>query len=269
MHHDFKLLPNGNIITLVAELKTPADMAAAGFRPNILQPGGDGNIEPDSVVEIQPILPNGGQIVWQWHVWDHLVQNYSSTANNYGTPAAHPELVNPNASYPQLIASFWNHMNSIDYNADLDQIMLSVRGNSEMWIIDHSTTTAQAAGHTGGKYGKGGDLLYRWGNPSMYSAGTSSAEILFQQHDAQWIASGLPDAGNVLIYNDGVKRPGGNYSSADEFVSPVDASGNYSPDYRRGIWPKQLAWTYAGSGANAVLRAGYRRRHSACPTGTR
>jgi len=247
MHHDFKQLPNGNIITLVAELKTPADMAAAGFRPNMLQPGGDGNIEPDGVVEIQPIYPNGGQIVWQWHVWDHLVQNYASTANNYGNPAAHPELIDPNAAYPQAIPAFWNHMNSIEYNADLDQIMLSVRGNSEFWIIDHSTTTAQAAGHTGGRYSKGGDLLYRWGNPRMYSTGTMANEILFQQHDAAWIPTEYPDAGNVTIFNNGVNRTGGNYSSIDEMVLPVDASGNYPLTAGSAWGPQQLLSTYTAN----------------------
>jgi hypothetical protein len=65
-------------------------------------------------------------------------------------------------------------MNSIDYNPDLDQIALSVKGNSEAWIIDHGTTTAQAAGHTGGRRGQGGDLLYRWGNPLTYRAGTAN-----------------------------------------------------------------------------------------------
>ena len=128
--------------------------------------------------------------------------------------------------------------------------MLSVRGNSEIWVIDHSTTTAQAAGHTGGKYGKGGDLLYRWGNPQMYSAGTAANEMNFQQHDAQWIAPGLPDAGNILFFNDGVNRPAGLYSSVDEFVPPVDASGNY-PALATGAayGPQQLAWTYFGTGS--------------------
>jgi hypothetical protein len=37
-----------------------------------------------------------------------------------------------------------------------------------LWVIDHQTTTAQAASHTGGRYNKGGDLLYRWGNPQTY-----------------------------------------------------------------------------------------------------
>jgi len=53
-------------------------------------------------------------------------------------------------------------MNAIDYNVQFDQILLSVRGNSEIWVIDHGTTTAEAAGHTGGTYNRGGDLLYRW-----------------------------------------------------------------------------------------------------------
>jgi uncharacterized protein (TIGR03437 family) len=251
MHHDFKQLPNGNVIALMVETKTPADMLAAGLMPGILQPGGDGNLAPDAVIEIQPVYPTGGNIVWEWHVWDHLVQNYDSTKSNYGNPAAHPELVDPNASYPpHQIPEFWNHMNSIDYNPATDQIMLSVRGNSEIWVIDHSTTTAQAAGHTGGKYGKGGDLLYRWGNPQMYSAGTAANEMNFQQHDAQWIVPGLPDAGDILFFNDGVNRPAGLYSSVDELVPTVDANGNY-PALATGAayGPQQLAWTYFGTGS--------------------
>ena len=53
-------------------------------------------------------------------------------------------------------------MNAVDYNAEFDQLMISVHNLSEVWIIDHSTTTAEAAGHTGGRSGKGGDILYRW-----------------------------------------------------------------------------------------------------------
>ena len=64
-------------------------------------------------------------------------------------------------------------MNSVAYHPELDQIVLSVLGFSEIWIIDHGTTTAEAAGHTGGRSGKGGDLLYRWGNPRAYRAGSA------------------------------------------------------------------------------------------------
>jgi len=123
-------------------------------------------------------------------VWDHLIQDYDPTRDNYGVVADHPELVDVNGwvEAGKSIHPFWNHMNSIDYNPDEDQIVLSVRGSSELWVIDHSTTSAEAAGHTGGRSGKGGDLLYRWGNPETYDA--PGSQMLFDQHDAQWIEPG-------------------------------------------------------------------------------
>lgn len=241
IHHDFKVLPSGNIIALLVERKTQAEVLAAGFNPSLLT---DTFLLPDAIVEIEPIRPKGGRVVWEWHVWDHLIQNFDHAKNNYGDPAAHPELVDPNAS-PRKLATFWNHMNSIDYNAEFDQIALSVRGNSEAWVIDHSTTTAQAAGHAGGKYGKGGDPLYRWGNPQMYYAGKSADQMLYEQHDVQWIEPGRTGAGDMLVFNNGVNRPGGNYSSADEFTPAVDAGGNYTLTAGASS-PKQLTWTYAG-----------------------
>ncbi len=247
LHHDFKPLPNGNVIALLVETKTPAQMAAAGMRPDILQSGAT-NLYPDAVVEIEPIKPSGGRIVWEWHVWDHLVQNYDSSKSNYGTPSAHPELVDPNASYPSRIAAFWNHMNSVDYNADLDQIILSVRGSSEVWVIDHSTTSAESAGHTGGKYGKGGDLLYRWGNPALYGQGRAADRMLFEQHDAQWIAAGRTGAGRILVYSNGENRPGGEYTTVDEFAPPVNANGVYALA-GSAYGPSQMSWSYAGAGS--------------------
>ena len=65
----------------------------------------------------------------------------------------------------------------------LDQIVLSNHNLSEIWIIDHSTTTLEAASHSGGNSGKGGDLLYRWGNPQAYDQGTGADQLLnHQQH---------------------------------------------------------------------------------------
>ena len=66
------------------------------------------------------------------------------------------ELVDPNGGAVGKIQQFWNHVNGIDYNADLDQIMISVRGNSELLVLDHSTTTAESRSHAGGRQGKGG-----------------------------------------------------------------------------------------------------------------
>ena len=247
IHHDFKRLPNGNVIALLVERKSQAEVLAAGFKPDLLQ---NDYLLPDAVVEIEPVRPKGGRIVWEWHVWDHLIQSYDATKANYGRPAEHPELVDPNAS-PRKIPAFWNHMNSIDYNAELDQILLSVRGNSEVWVIDHSTTKSEAAGHVGGRSGKGGDLLYRWGNPQMYGAGKAADQKLFEQHDAQWIEAGRSGAGHMLVFNNGVNRPGGNLSSTDEFAVPLDSYGGYERSGSTAYAPSQLDWTYAelkGSG---------------------
>ena len=242
-HHDIKRLPNGNIIMLVVEKKTLAEIIAAGFdtskfqEPDLWQKQ---MMLPDCVVEIQPTLPYGGIVVWEWHVWDHLIQSFDPTKSNYGTPGAHPELIDCAGNHLNL-PLFWNHMNSIDYNPAFDQIALSVRGNSEVWIIDHSTSTAQAQSHSGGVHGKGGDLLYRWGNPITYAVGTINDEKYFQQHDVEWVKEGCPGAGDLTCFNNGVGR---NYSTIDEIAPPVDASGNYSFVSGSSFGPASLAWTY-------------------------
>jgi len=245
-HHDIAILPNGNILMLVVEKKTYAEVLAAGFNPDLLNP----DIEqqdvmlPDAVYEIERAGTNSANVVWEWRVWDHLIQDFDPARDNYGVVADHPELVDPNGwieGDKNQINAFWNHMNSINYNAALDQIVLSVRGSSELWVIDHSTTSAEAAGHAGGLYGKGGDLLYRWGNPVTYDAGTEADQMLFDQHDAQWIDADCPGAGNMLIFNNGLGR---NYSSVDEIAVPVDENGSY-PLASGAAWgPAELAWTY-------------------------
>jgi len=222
------------------ELKTGAEAIAAGRNPSRLS---DGELWADHVIEVAPTGTYGGTIVWEWHSWDHLVQDYDAAKANYGVVADHPELIDIN--YFQTPGADWHHINAIDYNADLDQIVLSVRNFSEIWIIDHSTTTSEAAGHTGGNSGMGGDLLYRWGNPQTYDAGSAGDQQLFGQHDAEWIADGLPGAGNILIFNNGQGRPGGDASSVDEIVPPLLPNGTYSNSSAYG--PPAPAWSYAAS----------------------
>jgi hypothetical protein len=243
-HHDIERLPNGNVLLIAWEYKSQAEAIAAGRNPARLN---DGELWPDHIVEIEPDGPTGGNIVWEWHVWDHLIQDYDPTKDNYGIVADHPELVDINyhvAPGPNAGQADWNHTNAVDYNESLDQIILSVHGFSEIWIIDHSTTTEEAAGHTGGNSGRGGDLLYRWGNQEAYDRGTVSDRRLFRQHDARWIESGFPGAGNILIFNNGQNRPEGNYSSVDEIVPPVDEFGDYylAPDSAYG--PAGASWSY-------------------------
>jgi hypothetical protein len=125
-----------------------------------------------------------------------------------------------------------------------DQIVLSVHNFSEIWVIDHSTTTAEASGHTGGNSGMRGDLLYRWGNPGAYDRGGSGDRELFAQHDSQWIEPDCPGAENILIFNDGGGRPGGNYSSVDEIEPPVDEYGDYELEPDSPYGPAGILWSY-------------------------
>jgi hypothetical protein len=241
-HHDVALMPNGNVLMIAWDFLTPADAIAQGRNPALTS----GNLfSPDSIIEVEPDPANGsGNIVWEWHVWDHLVQQFDATKPNYGVIDQHPELVNLN--YPPFAPGNgdWNHVNSIDYNADLDQILVSSHNQNEIWIIDHSTTTAEAASHTGGTHGRGGDLLYRWGNPRAYRHGPSSLQMLFGQHDAQWIDEGLPGEHDILIFNNGAGRPTEPYSSIDQLTPPIDAAGDYAYTSGTPYGPTSLSWIY-------------------------
>jgi hypothetical protein len=237
LHHDFKPMPNGHILALMVERKSREEAIAAGFDSRMLR---DEFLVPDAVVEIEPLYPKGGKIVWEWHVWDHLIQNTDRAKPNYGDPAAHPELVDV-ACNGRATPALWNHMNSLDYNPVLDQIVLSVRGCNEIWFLDHSTTTKEAAGHSGGKHGKGGDVIYRWGNAAAYGRGSTGDKQLVQQHDAQWIPAGSPGAGHLSIFNNGYDR---GYSSIEEIVPPVDANGRYVLEAGKAYGPEKLVWHY-------------------------
>jgi hypothetical protein len=238
-HHDVEILSNGNVLLIAWENKSGADAIAAGRNPGLLK---EGALWPDYIVEVEPDGILGGNIVWQWHVWDHLIQDFDSSKPNYGELADHPELVDLNYVQNANNANAdWNHTNSVAYNKEFDQIILSVHNFNEIWIIDHSTTTEEAASHEGGNSGKGGDLLYRWGNPIVYDAGEIGDRKLNGQHDSQWIKSGYPGAGNILVFNNGTGR---NYSTVDEIVPPVDGLGNYSLVSGFAYGPAEQSWIY-------------------------
>ncbi|MBP7864773.1 MAG: aryl-sulfate sulfotransferase [Acidobacteria bacterium] len=242
-HHDACPMPNGNVLLIAWESKTRAEALAAGRKPDRVTADG---LWPDTVIEVRPTGPTTGEVVWEWHTWDHLVQDYSAARPDYGDPAAHPERVDLNYTAPGFLpaAADWMHTNGVHYNAALDQVVLSVRHFSEFWVIDHGTTPAEAAGHTGGRRGRGGDLLYRWGNPAAYGRGTTGDQVFYGQHHAHWIADGLPGAGHFLVFNNGGGRPGADYSSVDEVSPPLDATGGYLLDSGAAFGPEALTWSY-------------------------
>lgn len=223
-HHDIYPLPNGNVLVLLRELHSRASAINDGRDSLLIAGSGQWG---EQVVELQPVGTDSANIVWQWNAWDHIVQQRDATMNYYGIVADHPELININYTDGVLEPDVW-HANAIMYNAALNQVLISSRTFSEFWIVDHGTTTAQAASHTGGKQGKGGDLLYRWGNPAAYGQGTTADQMLFGQHDPSWIPAGLPNAGKIMVLNNGVGRPDGQYSTIDIITPPVDSSGAYN-----------------------------------------
>jgi hypothetical protein len=269
-HHDAIKLPNGNVLINVWEKKSSKDALAAGRRPETV---GDGYVMSGALYEVKQTGLKTGQIVWEWHVWDHLVQEFDAKQANHGDVAAHPELIDANFGNSVLAAMIarpeeleklraigyvggagrkgakpqadWLHINGVAYNPALDQIMVTVHEFNELWVIDHSTTPSEATGHTGGKSGKGGDLVYRWGNPRAYRAGTVKDQKLFGPHNTHWIAKGLPGEGHVLIFNNGMRRTGGAYSTVDEIVTPVDAQGHYPLAAGKAYGPDAAVWSYS------------------------
>ncbi|MCB0689489.1 MAG: aryl-sulfate sulfotransferase, partial [Saprospiraceae bacterium] len=198
LHHDIQPLPNGHVLLVSWELKTGEEALLQGRDPASLL---ENRLFPDYILEVSP--DSGDSVLWEWHAWDHLIQDFDETKPNYGVIAEHPELIDLNFDTREGIPD-WLHINSIDYHPQLDQIMLSVLGFDEIWIIDHSTTSEEAAGHVGGRSGQGGDLLYRWGNPMAYQQGDVSDQMLFGQHDAHWVddlAGTDPFYGQIAVFD--------------------------------------------------------------------
>jgi hypothetical protein len=236
LHHDIEPLPNGNVLMIAWEYKTKEEAIQAGCDPNGLN---SNSFWPDHIIEVKQTGPTSGEIVWEWHVWDHLIQDYDQTKNNFGIVEDHPELIDINFG---TSGADFNHINSIDYNDKLDQIVLSSRYFNEIWIIDHSTTTDEAAGHTGGNSGKGGDILYRWGNPMAYRAGDKDDQKFFAQHGSVWIEEGYTGEGNLLVFNNGDRNR--RYSTVDEIVTPLDINGNYTYVPGEAYGPDSPIWIY-------------------------
>jgi hypothetical protein len=225
-HHDFCRLPNGNVLLIVWTRVDDVDVIEAGRDPATITAG---KFWSETIIEVEPTLPSGGNIVWQWEVMDHVVQDFDNTKAHYGDPGEHPELIDLN--YPPGSAGDWIHFNCVNYNAEFDQVILTTPFFNEVWVIDHSTTTAEAASHSGGQYGRGGDLLYRWGNPEAYRQGSGTDKKLFFCHDAHWIEAGLAGAGNVLIFNNqGGLAEGRNYTTVIELTLPQNPDGSYYMD---------------------------------------
>ena len=84
IHHDFEVLPNGNILMIASEKKTKQEAINNGKNPNEINQFG---LYPTKIIEVN----QKKEIVWEWHAWDHMIQDFDSSKKNYVQVKNHPE----------------------------------------------------------------------------------------------------------------------------------------------------------------------------------
>ena len=241
-HHDVALMPNGDMLCIVWEAHTQAEGRAAG-RTTL-----NSAIWSETILQIRPTGFATFEVVWTWRLWDHLVQDANAALANYGPVAANPGRLDINLG-TVTASGDWVHMNSIDYNEARDEILFSSRTLGEVFVIDHGTTTAEAAGHTGGARGRGGDFLYRWGNPANMRRGTAADQTFNVVHSATWIPEGLAHAGDIMAFNNGDRAGTANdWSSVVQITPPRDAGGGYVVPATAAFGPASPTWTCGTAG---------------------
>ncbi len=251
-------MPNGNYLCVG---RKPADMSV--FRSYGYQNSSSNFTQQDVVVEINGFT---GAIVWQWEILDHVVQNRDPSKKAYGVIKENPRKLDINA-----IATFdWNTIesfmiNGMDYNPELDEIAISVRKLSEVVIIDHSTTTAEARGSLGGKHGHGGDAIYRYGNPQNYDQGKLTDRQLYFQHNPNWIQYG-EHKGKIMVFNNNLSTFIG-YSSVDIFDPVKNADGSYQLNAGDSFQPRIPTKAYNKITTQTDFDSGYTSGGKVLPNG--
>lgn len=262
-HHDLQPLPNGNVLVLLWRRVLKQEAMAAGRRAELLP---DGEMWDNLVYELKPNGKGGADVVWKWSVFDHLVQDADPSAANYVEDLSlHPNRMDINycpvggkaaCRNQELLKSpaaagsgktgekDWAHVNCVSYCPERDVVVMSMNIFSEIWVVDHSTTTEEAASNRGGRHGRGGDLLWRYGNPMVYRRGTRMDRVLFCQHAAQVL-----DNGNIICFNNG-RRPDRHWSSVDE-IKPKMVDGKFAQPEPGKTFEGELVWSYGPSNGKA------------------
>ncbi len=218
-HHDFELMPNGNILYISWKQLFYQEIKQLGFDTISNQ------MEKLWFECIKEYSPEFDSIVWEWCSDHHTVQEFDPSLPNYGLVDEHPDRIDINYQEFSFSREDWLHANSVAYNEELDQVALSVRNMNEVWIIDHSTTTFEATTASGGNSNKGGRILHRWGNPAAYGKGDSQSRMLFYPHNVKWINDVSNEYhGQILVYNNSIAE---GLSLGAMYNTPFDEDGNY------------------------------------------
>ena len=253
-HHEVVELPNGDFLLPAFIKKTRAEAEAAGFdvvaadacprAPDLA------TLFVDNIWVLRPrcdsagdcSLKHGYDIIWNWNLWDHKVQDDDPLKEDFvANIADHPGKVDISYIDPagglcsQYIQGAWTfgRFNALDFNADRNEVIISESLMNEIFVIG---------------YGSQADLLYRWGNPYAYGAGapfvsksSRGDQVLSFQHRVHWIATGLPGAGHVLIFNNGADWGD---SAVMEVQLPYQGNSYRQPAAGEQFDPATVVWQY-------------------------
>lgn len=208
LSHAFAHLPNGNVLALCLERKSLEEAYAKGRLPGSLPEEGvefEGLIHTGIYPEFIMEIDRNNNVVWEWHMWDHVGEGPDKWNINFHLPATTGYFANVD----------WVHFNCVDYDPATDRILLCSRNHGEIFAVDRTS----------------GAMVWRWGNPSTHGAGRGPSfcddgdQKLFGPHNAHFL-----DNGHILVHDNGWLRPQGNRSRAVELVP-----GN-APDEAEIVW---------------------------------
>lgn len=221
LHHAFSVMPNGHWLAIGYELLTNAQVMSAMGVTSLTYTG---SIYNEHVLEYDPATKT---VVWEWDAKKHF-----SATND-----PHKINVNKFSSGGGFGGGFGGgggssgdviHLNSAAYDPVRNVVLVSAHMMNEILVIDHSTTTAEAATDKGGKFGKGGDILFRWGAPTNY--GGTGSTVCNVVHGANTVPAGYSGAGNFMFFcnsDNGTIYSGAKGNSSVYEVQPVVADSGF------------------------------------------
>ena len=162
-HHDVILLAGGNFMTM-----------SRSYRELISEDGKAEIVCSDTIAEISP----EGSLVWTWDSFDHLDPERIIEG---------PDLANYPVLHPDTGEEVrdWTHANALVYREDDQSILLSLRHQNWLILIDHSS----------------GSVLWKLGAQGDFDLSTGGAWF-YHQHAPEW-----QEDGSLLIYDNGINVP--------------------------------------------------------------
>jgi len=279
-HHDFKKIWNSKlgkytVLLIATDLIDESVITNAGVDSTTVKKATYPTaVCTDAIAEIDI---ETGELVWQWSFKDHLIQNRDASALYYAQTIANQYYngdveeafyrradVNTHTNQGTFAPHFdWMHINAVDYNPERDEIIISSRQWSEIFVINHNTTMEEAAGSAG-------DFVWRFGSPSNYASslqlGANAKAVfptfqsaqytqLWGQHHVHWLKTDVPDSStgeHILVFDNGIARVAGGFSVAME-INPYDANGNYIKELDAGYGAGFAYPSDPGGTVNAML----------------